>query len=264
MSFLFDPEFNLYLQSFQNPLLTWFMLIVSALGSKEVLLTAAASVFLSVDSKKGFVLLQMVFWSILLTTLLKELFGLPRPPDVNPLVLRLDGFYPAIPQKNNPGFPSGHVMSTVTFWILLAHFYPKRVLRVLAILFICLMPVSRMYLGRHFLADVLGGLVIGALISIIGIFFWKHCRLSGFYPSTSRIKLSFFAYFILLPLLLNFIPLFQSDEIGFWFGVNCFTFWALLQKAEIRSGRPLGSWQKFVIAAGLYFVIFWCYLSLVY
>ena len=40
--------------------------------------------------------------------------------------------------------------------------------RALALLLILLMPISRMYLGRHFLADVLGGTSQGLMALAIG------------------------------------------------------------------------------------------------
>ena len=64
--------------------------------------------------------------------------------------------------EDSYGFPSGHVSATTTFIVglgLLLHW--SRRSWALAIAWIAAMALSRMYLGRHFLGDVIGGVAIG-------------------------------------------------------------------------------------------------------
>jgi hypothetical protein len=60
------------------------------------------------------------------------------------------------------GFPSGHVAVTAAWTLGLVWSRRKPWQRGAAIAWIALMALSRMYLGRHFPADVIGGLVVGA------------------------------------------------------------------------------------------------------
>jgi hypothetical protein len=59
------------------------------------------------------------------------------------------------------GFPSGHVATTAAWALGLAWSRRKPWQLGGAVIWIALMALSRMYLGRHFPADVLGGLVVG-------------------------------------------------------------------------------------------------------
>jgi undecaprenyl-diphosphatase len=94
----------------------------------------------------------------LLNILLKHFFHRQRPVLENPLVT-LSSF----------GFPSGHTMGATLFYGVLALFVAQSVrawqLRVvawsLAALAILLIGLSRIYLGAHYLTDVLGAFAVG-------------------------------------------------------------------------------------------------------
>ncbi len=95
---------------------------------------------------------------MLLNLLLKNIFQRTRPSFENPILT----FTPY-------GFPSGHTMAATCFWGLLAAFAASRIksqvgrLSVVAIcvLMILLVGFSRIYLGAHYLSDVLGAMAEG-------------------------------------------------------------------------------------------------------
>lgn len=76
------------------------------------------------------------------------------------------------------GFPSGHALSLVVFFGLMIYLVAtasrrRRRLRILACA-VCAMPVvvvafSRLYLDRHWLSDVVGGLLAGAAYLLLAI-----------------------------------------------------------------------------------------------
>ena len=90
--------------------------------------------------------------------LLKHLFHRQRPVLENPLVT-----------LSSYGFPSGHTMGATLFYgavaILVAHSVRTWRLRVLifciAVAVVVLIGISRIYLGAHYLTDVLGAIAVG-------------------------------------------------------------------------------------------------------
>jgi membrane-associated phospholipid phosphatase len=105
----------------------------------------------------------------LLDVILKLIFARPRPSLPDPL-LALTSY----------SFPSGHAMGSMAFYGLLAYLaiqrlstWRWRVAVVIAMVFlILLIGFSRMYLGVHYLSDVLAGYAAGfawLVITITGV-----------------------------------------------------------------------------------------------
>jgi membrane-associated phospholipid phosphatase len=93
-----------------------------------------------------------------LNILLKHFFHRQRPVLENPLVT-LSSF----------GFPSGHTMGSTLLYGLLAVFVAQSVrtwrlralVSCLAAFWVALIGLSRIYLGAHYLTDVLGAIAVG-------------------------------------------------------------------------------------------------------
>jgi membrane-associated phospholipid phosphatase len=185
---MFETEVVHWLQSFASDGLTWALVLVSDLGERRLFLGVALLVAFGLDLRVGIGLVQILLWNDILTDVLKHTFALPRPAEVDATVELLGGEEPnAAPfvradgdgffdlpepeaiehfrlQSDNYGFPSGHVSRATALgvgsWLLLK----SRTVGVIAAAFVFMTAISRMYLGRHFLADVLGGLGLGLLI----------------------------------------------------------------------------------------------------
>jgi len=87
----------------------------------------------------------------------KFLFHTPRPfwvsDQVTPMVT-----------ETSFGVPSGHAQNAVSVWGFFATLTKKTWLRVLFVCLILLIGISRLYLGVHFILDVLAGWIIGILL----------------------------------------------------------------------------------------------------
>jgi membrane-associated phospholipid phosphatase len=191
---MFETSPNLYLQSFASPWLDQVMLAITWTGNEPFIVGILCVVALGVDFRRGFILLQIVLFTLVSTDLLKTLFALPRPfyldanlSDFGKLTEGLTPlkdaaattFFGSIPDvmietyrnlKLGPeeyGFPSGHTAGVIALWGGMALMFRKKSLVIFAFLMAILMMISRMYLARHFLADVLGGAALALVI--IGI-----------------------------------------------------------------------------------------------
>jgi membrane-associated phospholipid phosphatase len=93
---------------------------------------------------------------------------------------------------NSYSFPSGHVMFYTAFFgfllfltfILIKYSWRRTLLEIVLGLLILLVGPSRMYLGEHWGSDVLGGYLLGSLMLILSIQFYRWGKERFFIPQT--------------------------------------------------------------------------------
>jgi membrane-associated phospholipid phosphatase len=148
----------------RTPTLTAFFLIVTALGSIEAIALVSLGGAVVFGAWRRWLLFGT--WviaaggSVVLILLLKALFARPRPYFEHPLLL--ETYY---------SFPSGHAMEAVILYGMLAHFavlalrtWRTRAAVIFATsLLVLLIGFSRMYLGVHYLSDVVAGFAAGGV-----------------------------------------------------------------------------------------------------
>lgn len=154
---LFQTEPIIWLQGFASPALTWLMTTVTLLGYTPVYAALILVLAFGIRLRPSLGVLVALLLTGILTEGLKNGLALPRPGDIDAQVEALGD------QGGGYGFPSGHVSTATAFLVGVALFFRSRQVLAFAALWIPMMAVSRMYLGRHFLADVLGGFAVGLL-----------------------------------------------------------------------------------------------------
>lgn len=189
---MFQTDPHLWLQSFDSPFLRAAMQAVSLLGEEEFFALMIMALMFGFERQRGFIMVQIVLWTAIITGILKDLFALPRPVHVDALVADFANggsnpssfigrdapdFFALPPEdvvtfyRNVPdisyGFPSGHCSSSIAMWGSLALLFRRAWLIWCTLAFLLLMPLSRMYLGKHFLADVLGGVVLSMVVLLV-------------------------------------------------------------------------------------------------
>jgi undecaprenyl-diphosphatase len=158
-----DDRVILWFQEQASPPLTLLARIVTAFGSVAFIAAGSIGTAVALMARHSFYRLLAVALTMgggsLLNILLKHFFHRQRPVLENPLVT-LSSF----------GFPSGHTMGATLFYglltLLLAHStrwgWSHRIFAFsAAALFIALVGISRIYLGAHYLTDVLGAIAVG-------------------------------------------------------------------------------------------------------
>jgi PAP2 superfamily len=103
---------------------------------------------------------QIGLWfgvNVALNTALKYAFDLPRPYTVDTSI----GTDLTRATAAGPGLPSGHAQNAAFVWGYLALRVSRTWVWALSLTIILLISVSRLYLGVHFLDDVLLGLALG-------------------------------------------------------------------------------------------------------
>ncbi len=249
---MFQTEPIIFIQSLGNSLLTFIFKYISELGTISVLSILLIMVMFGIDFKKGFMFIQVALLTATLVTIFKSFFSLPRPFMVDSNV-KLPGegdafktpftsrgassFFGQIPADvidyfrrvpgSDWGFPSGHTAGAVALWGSVFNRFRVRWVRVLALLLMLLIPLSRLYLGMHFIADIIGGLVIGSVVLLaFYLFIFKHERLMEllslrYTKERDDLRKSFlWLYLLLAPVMFAFIPGVNLKVVGFWLGAN--------------------------------------------
>ena len=194
---MFQTGMHIALQSLASDWLTGLMLRITALGYHRIIILLVIAVLFGVSLRRGFLLFQLIFWTAVVSGIAKDFFGLPRPFFADSRVACLEpnwdtsgafhamggrDFFSLPPQPVidafrlrdlSFGFPSGHTSSAFAVWGGLAVVFRKRWLAWLAPLMIVLIAFSRLYLGVHFLADILGGAVLGSTMILGAWLLWR-------------------------------------------------------------------------------------------
>jgi membrane-associated phospholipid phosphatase len=166
---MLDTTLVLLLQERASPVLTAIMRAVSFWGYVPSCLAIAIVCGFGWRLRLGMTLILAILFADALTIVAKGAFASPRPDAVDARVRTLGAFESSdssigtrtsVP-ADTFGFPSGHVATTAAWVLGLAWCRRKPWQLGVAATWVALMSFSRMYLGRHFPADVLGGLVVG-------------------------------------------------------------------------------------------------------
>lgn len=149
----------------RTPLLTKIFLIITNLGSPYVLIVLTLLSFLLKNKKLSFIITGNLGLITIINQVLKFIIKRPRPGDLFLIV------------ETGYSFPSGHSMVSLSFYGLLIYFiykyFKNKKLKIFLItllsLIIVLIGVSRVYLGVHFVSDVISGFLLSLSYLIIFI-----------------------------------------------------------------------------------------------
>ena len=139
---------------------------ITNFGGAIFLVIATITLFIVIRNKKiGISILSNLAIVTVLNQLIKRIFQRPRPTEYR------------IIEETGYSFPSGHSMVSMAFYgyfIYLIYKYVKNkyvkwISIILLSLLICLIGISRIYLGVHYTSDVLGGFLISISYLIIYI-----------------------------------------------------------------------------------------------
>ena len=156
---LIDVDIAHWLHAHANPTLTKFMLLITHMhGVPGIVVMSLLTGIVFVWKKEWYWLLALavsVGGGMIINVLVKHAFQRARPSFDDPLLL-----------LTTYSFPSGHTAGATLFYGALATylFYRIRSWRwrmpivAIAILMVLAVGVSRMYLGVHYLSDVLGAI----------------------------------------------------------------------------------------------------------
>ena len=151
---------EIVVNEFFQSLGTWLrgpMLAITALGYEQFFILLLPTLYWCFDQMVGLRVGLMLLLSNVVNNFFKFLFHSPRPYWFSDTV-------EAYSHETSFGLPSGHAQIAASVWGWLAAEVRKRWFTILAVVLIFLIGISRIYLGVHFLTDVLLGWLLGGLL----------------------------------------------------------------------------------------------------
>ena len=224
--------------------------------------------------------MQTFQWTLMLTAGFKNLFAMPRPTFVHGDIQNLQHSYFDQTPFNSPGadkffgsidpqvvktfrsqnsldygFPSGHTSAATALWGGIAMAFRSKSLYWIAAIISLLVAFSRMYLGRHFLGDVVGGLTLAGII----IFFQGAYQRYKFEQETFSLKAKVpnflrYSFMFILPFCLTLYSAnIFGDDAGYLIGANAGMLLVMSKGMPEESGTPLQRLMRVILGASLFF-----------
>ena len=284
---MFQTELIHFFQSFESDLLNVFFGIINSVGYDFFFIPFLLFIMFGISFRKGFYLLHVSLLTGFVTIFLKEYFALPRPYDIDLNVKlinsdfenpsKFDGmgarhFLGGLPNNvvtyfrnikdYSHGLPSGHVSLTTALFGSISQLFQPLWVKTLAITLVVLMPITRMYLGLHFLLDVLGGLFIGVFFMLLFYYFvYKSDSIKDFFSrkkvaySPLRFKTSvLLTYFLVVPVIFYWIlPQKYFSFHGNLLGINVGFILLTIKGIPLDGGTFSQKISRILIALVLFF-----------
>jgi len=155
--FLFD---TFWTEAFRS-LMPWaelFFRVITELGSDYFYVALIAIGFWAVDKRASILTAFVLIVSVVSNYWLKVTFRNPRPPSTN--------WLPGA-DASNYSLPSGHAQNSATLWGWLGIKIKTWWMGVLSAVLMVLIGLSRIYIGVHWLGDVLLGWAVGLLLLML-------------------------------------------------------------------------------------------------
>ena len=154
------------------PQLEGFFYLITNLGQEEFYLLVFPLIFWCVHKQLGKQLGYLFLFTVFVNAIFKQAFRGPRPFWVDEAI-GLDT------REVGYGIPSGHTQYATVIYFFIAAWVSRVWVWGLAVLLVFLIGLSRIYLGAHFVHDVIFGFLLGAL-TLVGFALLQNRYGEGF------------------------------------------------------------------------------------
>lgn len=159
---------NTYFSHIRTEGMTEFMYLVSrifdvSIYSLLVTILISALIYLSRGKRYSILFFSSMVSGAIISYLLKSIYNVARPTQ-------------AVFETYGQSFPSYHAVIVTIFFFMMFYIFgvylrgwKRSLFNLMCVSGVVLISFSRIYLGVHWLSDVLGGILLGLLISFISV-----------------------------------------------------------------------------------------------
>lgn len=179
----FDLPFTREVQEHPTTIVSGILTFVSAIGYfpyAEIIIGACVLALVVLRLRLEAIFLVATALADALGALIKAVVNRHRP---SPALVHV------VQKLNSPSFPSGHTLHYTVFYgflafVLITSFrasWWRNVLVAICFALIVLVGISRVYLGEHWLTDVLGGYLLGGLflLPLVAAYLWARAHFNS-------------------------------------------------------------------------------------
>lgn len=166
-----EANINIFLQSMQNPIFTSIAQFFAIIGDNGLIFILIGLVLLFIKKyrKKAIFLLTNLASCAVVGMVLKKIIGRERPCFVYPNQITCFN-----DENQFTSMPSGHMIMAASFCFVMMKYYPKY--NWLWITIMVVMAITRMYLGAHFISDIIVAVILAFVIFLILNIIWKKMK----------------------------------------------------------------------------------------
>lgn len=181
-------EVTHFVQQFNPPIFVSFIKLLNHLDTPPFLFVLIPAIWVLLGKKTGFKIFYILLLNGSINILLKSYFAEPRPFILDPSV--------GIIQVSGYSFPSGAAQTSALLSSLILYYWKSKLKWFIAPTYWLLMCFSRVYLGVHFLQDVIVGSAIG--FSLLPIYVYLFPKIERWFCRFNLLELFYLSEISLL------------------------------------------------------------------
>jgi membrane-associated phospholipid phosphatase len=244
-------SFLLSMETIRSGFFDLFFVGITYLLSAPGVVATFSVVYWCFNKRIGRGVVYAMLFSMVLNQWLKDLWHIPRPydpalePVLNAAGIREHTTPLLLVRDQSAAFPSGHAQGVVVLWGYLAASFRRGWLWLLSLFLILTIAFSRIYVGVHFLQDVIAGLIIGTIWLLVWLFLENRLRLR-----LSRLnRLVLYLLAVTTPLAL--LPLHPVPDTAIRLGTLSGLGVGFILEGDSLQFSPVGPWWQRLLRAVL-------------